>query len=71
MKIVFIGDGGAGKSTLIKSCSAKKKKLPLGIMSTPGIDIYSGKALSLNDHTKFQIWDFAGQIEYGTLHRVS
>lgn len=73
LKLVFLGDGGVGKTTLIHSFERESqifKKKFLSAPSTVGIETHAGGALHLKDSVDYQVWDFAGQIEYGTIHQV-
>ena len=89
VKLVFIGDGGVGKTSLIKSferdaqhkpgnypicfnghrCDNKTGK-PKTVYSTCAIETSSESVLYLDDKIQYQVWDFAGQPEYNTIHQV-
>lgn len=66
-KLLILGEGGAGKTTLTEKLKNSNADLP--VESTKGIDVnkitfqYQGKELLLN------VWDFAGQEIYSSTHR--
>lgn len=69
-KIVFLGDGEAGKSHIIKRIM--KDGSPLKDFkqdSTPGIAISSKDCFIDDECVKLQIWDFGGQEIMHSMHR--
>jgi len=70
-KLIILGEGGAGKTTLAKKILDSNYKLDLNEKSTTGIDV-SQWNFYLEDGKQFQvnIWDFSGQeIDHAT-HQV-
>lgn len=71
-KLLILGEGGAGKTTLAKKLKNPKAKLPKKKDSTEGIDLsswsfsYSGAKNGL----KVNIWDFGGQDIYKFPHQI-
>ena len=70
-KVVFLGDGGAGKSLIID------RLMNDGIISddfdgesTPGICISSNKYPIGNEEIELHFWDFGGQAIMHSMHRL-
>ncbi|OHT04434.1 Ras-related protein RABH1b [Tritrichomonas foetus] len=65
VKIVFIGDSGVGKSSII--CQYDKGEVPKDILPTIGA-AYLSKIYSKNDiEIELRMWDTAGQETYQSL----
>ncbi|MGB3291353.1 MAG: COR domain-containing protein, partial [Phormidesmis sp.] len=69
-KLILIGEGGAGKTSLAKKIESEKYKLAEDEKSTEGIDVIRWD-FSLADGTPFRtnIWDFGGQEIYHATHQ--
>jgi len=61
-KIIFIGDSGVGKTTMIKNIN-EEPYMDLR-ESSIGIDFYSKKIFYKGTEIRLQIWDTAGQEKY-------
>ncbi len=69
-KVLILGEGGAGKTSLLRRLYQKELGLPQADESTKGIEIYhhsftnsSGEPFRLN------VWDFGGQQIYHATHQ--
>ncbi len=69
-KMLILGEGGAGKTSLLRRLYKPDDPLPLEQESTKGIDIYrhdfplpNGRSFRLN------VWDFGGQEIYHATHQ--
>ena len=70
-KVVFLGDGGAGKSLIINRLLNKGKLSPdFNGESTPGIDINSKEYTIGNDKLELHFWDFGGEAIMHSMHRM-
>lgn len=70
-KLILLGDGRSGKTSLANRLLGKE--LPTETDRTLGVDVVIGAyqfALSNGDLFKINIWDFAGQDKYKTLHQL-
>jgi internalin A len=69
-KLIIVGEGGAGKTTLAKKIQDNKYTLQQDENSTEGIDVIQWKFL-LDNNREFQvnIWDFGGQEIYHATHQ--
>ncbi|MFN6537482.1 MAG: COR domain-containing protein [Nostoc sp. EkiNYC01] len=69
-KLLIVGEGGAGKTTLAKKIQDHKYTLQQDENTTEGIDIIQWKFL-LDNNREFQvnIWDFGGQEIYHATHQ--
>ncbi|MBN3942575.1 COR domain-containing protein [Nostoc sp. NMS9] len=69
-KLLIVGEGGAGKTTLAKKIQDNKYTLQQDENTTEGIDIIQWKFL-LDNNREFQvnIWDFGGQEIYHATHQ--
>lgn len=72
-KLLLVGRGGRGKTSIVKKLREPNYELEDKIMTTEGIDI---KEWYLNDikleksnKFRFNIWDFAGQEKYDATHQ--
>lgn len=72
IKVVFLGDGEAGKSLLVQRLLEDGKKIDdYDGESTPGIAIYnSPMQLEENRTVMVHYWDYGGQEILYTMHRV-
>lgn len=68
-KLLLIGEGGAGKTSLCRKLFDVEAELPKEKDSTQGIDI-KPLYFELSDNKKFRlnVWDFAGQGKYQSAH---
>ncbi|MBD2411051.1 leucine-rich repeat domain-containing protein [Nostoc calcicola FACHB-3891] len=69
-KLLIVGEGGAGKTTLAKKIQDQEYTLQQDENTTKGIDVIQWKFLLDNDR-EFQvnIWDFGGQEIYHATHQ--
>jgi len=70
-KLILLGDGRSGKTSLANRLLGKK--LPTETDRTQGVDIVIGEysfPLANGKDFKINIWDFAGQDKYKTLHQL-
>ncbi|MEM7334211.1 MAG: COR domain-containing protein [Chloroflexota bacterium] len=73
-KLLIIGEGGAGKTSLTKKLISPSTQLPAERESTDGIDIFDWP-FSFNDQSdqeqqySVNIWDFGGQEVYFATHQ--
>ncbi|WP_375472488.1 COR domain-containing protein, partial [uncultured Nostoc sp.] len=69
-KLLIVGEGGAGKTTLAKKIQDNKYTLQQDENTTEGIDVIKWKFL-LDNNREFQvnIWDFGGQEIYHATHQ--
>ncbi|AUT01320.1 GTPase [Nostoc sp. CENA543] len=69
-KLLIVGEGGAGKTTLAKKIQDENYQLQQDEKSTEGIDVIQWKFL-LDNGREFQIniWDFGGQAIYHATHQ--
>ena len=76
LKIILLGNGGSGKSSILSACQRDTVlfsyfRAPFtGVDSTIGIAVHDSNALAIETTFRYQVWDFAGQLEYGTIHKV-
>ncbi|MEH1885247.1 COR domain-containing protein, partial [Nostoc sp.] len=70
-KLIIVGEGGAGKTTLAKKIQDNQYTLQQDENTTEGIDVIQWKFLLDNNNREFQvnIWDFGGQEIYHTTHQ--
>ncbi|MFS0516698.1 COR domain-containing protein [Nostoc sp. UIC 10607] len=69
-KLLIVGEGGAGKTTLAKKIQDQKYTLRQDEISTEGIDVIQWKFLLDNDREfRVNIWDFGGQEIYHATHQ--
>ena len=70
-KVVFLGDGGAGKTLIIdRLMHDGEKSSNFDGESTPGICISSKKYLIEKDNIELHFWDFGGQAIMHSMHRL-
>lgn len=70
-KLILLGDGRSGKTSLANRLL--NKELPKEEDRTQGVDIVIGEysfPISNGKDFKINIWDFAGQDKYKTLHQL-
>ncbi len=69
-KLLIVGEGGAGKTTLAHKILNKDYELPDEEPSTQGIDILRWRFPYINDRDfQLNIWDFGGQEIYHATHQ--
>ncbi len=69
-KLIIVGEGGAGKTTLARKLLDPDAPLPTPEDSTEGIDIKPWEfPLSSGESFRVNIWDFGGQEIYHATHR--
>lgn len=69
-KVVFLGDGEAGKSHIIARIKADNAVLTeFAEEATPGIAIKSKECIIDGEDIRLQIWDFGGQEIMHSMHR--
>lgn len=70
-KIVFLGDGGAGKTLIVDRLMHDGDFSPgFNGETTPGICIRSKKYQILEDEIELHFWDFGGQAIMHSMHRL-
>jgi small GTP-binding protein len=68
VKIILLGDSGAGKTSLLMRLS--KGKFDPDIISTCGLDVVTKDMVVQGDTTvSMQVWDTAGQEQYHSISR--
>jgi small GTP-binding protein len=65
LKVILLGQSGAGKSSLLDSFSGRP--FNTSIISTIGIDFISNKTSYLGKDYSVQIWDTSGQERFGSI----
>ena len=65
-KVIIIGDGGVGKSTML--CRYREDKFNPNTEMTYGVDIFMKKIEMDEYKIMLQIWDFGGQDQFQFLH---
>ncbi len=69
-KVIFIGEGGAGKTSIRKRIIDPNAPLPTDKDTTRGIDIDHWSFTTDKDQEiKLNLWDFGGQLIYHSTHR--
>lgn len=70
VKMLIVGEGGAGKTSLLRRLYQKDKALPEENESTKGIEIHRHD-FKMSDGSDFRlnVWDFGGQEIYHATHQ--
>ncbi|XP_025077380.1 uncharacterized protein LOC112554025 isoform X3 [Pomacea canaliculata] len=70
-KLMLVGLGGAGKTSLVKALMSDTDKADMNIGEeiTDGIDIHPWIVDTEEGPLKFSVWDFAGQTVYYNTHQ--
>ncbi|XP_046562629.1 LOW QUALITY PROTEIN: uncharacterized protein LOC124271531 [Haliotis rubra] len=70
-KLMMVGLGGAGKTSLVKALlsGSHKTKLSVGEDITDGIDICPWTVATDDGQVTYSVWDFAGQTVYYNTHQ--
>ncbi|MEB3191813.1 MAG: COR domain-containing protein [Snowella sp.] len=69
-KLIIIGEGGAGKTTLARKILDANASMPKAEETTKGIDVLEWHFLMENDQDfRVNIWDFGGQEIYHATHQ--
>ncbi|GAA6167901.1 COR domain-containing protein [Sessilibacter corallicola] len=69
-KMLVVGEGGVGKTSLIRRLFSPKRELPKDEETTKGIDIDPIRfPISDNREFRLNVWDFGGQHIYHATHQ--
>lgn len=69
-KMLIVGEGGAGKTSLLRRLFQKDQPLPEENESTKGIDIHRHEFKMADGSTfRLNVWDFGGQQIYHATHQ--
>ena len=72
-RVIFLGDGGVGKSYTIRrlqnGCKKETEQDPYITKQTPGIEIQDYRASWGEDSYTLHLWDFGGQEILHSMHR--
>ena len=69
-KMLILGEGGAGKTSLLRRLYKPEQALPAENETTKGIDIYRHDFILKNGRTfRLNVWDFGGQEIYHATHQ--
>ena len=68
-RVLFLGDGGVGKSYTIRRIRNKCKKADYQTEQTPGVEILDYTAHKGADSYAIHFWDFGGQEILHSMHR--
>ncbi|POZ53168.1 COR domain-containing protein [Methylovulum psychrotolerans] len=69
-KLLIVGEGGAGKTSLLRRLYQCDKPLPEATETTKGIDIYRHDfTLDNGRNFRLNVWDFGGQQIYHATHQ--
>ncbi|XP_055863720.1 uncharacterized protein LOC106053574 [Biomphalaria glabrata] len=70
-KLMLVGLGGAGKTSLVKALLSDNKKTPPSVEQeiTDGIDICHWTVPTNEGEITYNVWDFAGQTVYYNTHQ--
>ncbi len=66
VKVVFLGDGGAGKTSLVNKILDPQADLAEDEKPTPGVDIHRWE---LEEEIQAHLWDFGGQVIMHATHQ--
>ncbi|MEL6672533.1 MAG: COR domain-containing protein [Bacteroidota bacterium] len=69
VKVLLVGDGGAGKTSLAHRLSDPNGDLPTQEERTRGIEIHDWKYRRKGKTHTVHIWDFGGQVMYDMVHQ--
>ena len=69
VKVLLIGDGGAGKTSFAYRLSKPKADLPETEQRTRGVDIHDWKFQKNKKKYTVHLWDFGGQVMYDMVHQ--
>ena len=69
VKILLIGDGGTGKTSLAYRLTKPSVDLPTEEGRTRGIEIYDWKYQRKKKQHLVHVWDFGGQVMYDMVHQ--
>ena len=72
-RVIFLGDGGVGKSYTIRrlqnDCKKETEENPYVTKETPGVEIADYRAARGEDTLTLHLWDFGGQTILHSMHR--
>ena len=69
-KLLIVGEGGAGKTSLMRRLFSPEDNLPAPDETTKGIDIYRHDFLTKTGNKfRLNVWDFGGQEIYHATHQ--
>src|SRR5271166_2561947 len=69
-KMLIVGEGGSGKTSLLRRLYQPHEPLPTGAETTKGISIYRHEFKLKNERTfRLNVWDFGGQEIYHATHQ--
>ncbi len=69
-KVLIVGEGGAGKTSLLRRLYHPGQSLPMESETTRGIDIYRHEfKMKGGQRFRLNIWDFGGQEIYHATHQ--
>ncbi len=69
VKVLLVGDGGAGKTSLAYRLAQPKEDLPTAEERTRGVEIYDWKYTKDKKKHLIHLWDFGGQVMYDMVHQ--
>lgn len=69
VKVLLVGDGGAGKTSLAYRLTKPGEALPQQDERTRGIDVYDWTYHKNGKDYLVHLWDFGGQIMYDMVHQ--
>ena len=69
VKILLIGDGGSGKTSLAYRLTKPGEELPTQEERTRGIDVFDWKFRKDKTDYVAHLWDFGGQVMYDMVHQ--
>ena len=69
-KLLIVGEGGAGKTSLLRRLYQPEKPMPKVAETTKGIDIYRHEFIATEGRNfRLNVWDFGGQEIYHATHQ--